>query len=360
MKQLQKRIICFFQNEKRAWQCPQTEVAYSERPAPGGYWAQQSIKRISLLLCICLFGSFFYCADYDLLDDKNAPPTPKLIVSAVRDSTVTLSWTQYANENFKSYKVYYDTSDVVDYTSTFVDSLVFGQDTVKTVRGLKPATRYYFRVFTTNQAARTSASNIAIGITWLAFQPSQRLGDTAILLKWTALKNCPLSGYRLYRDTTASVDTLDSLIAQIGSGDTTHAVGDLQAGKTWYFRAYAIDDSCFLTASTISQASGWWFQQNTPAKFSDTAVTISWAQVANGVQQYTVFRNSSSPVDTTDTLCATVNASAISTTVGNLVKGNKYFFKVYAKGVSGYIGWTREGEITLSVPTPLARRSANR
>ncbi|MGA2506126.1 MAG: fibronectin type III domain-containing protein [Chitinispirillaceae bacterium] len=278
------------------------------------------------------------CADYGLLND-NPPASVSLSIAGIQDSSVTLSWTQSTDVNFKTYKIYYDTTDNL---SRFADSIVFAANTMHTIKNLNPATLYYFSVFVTDQAAKTSMSNIASTVTWLQFQPQQWVGDSAIMLKWGRPKGVSATGYRLFSNTTSSVDTLDSLKAQLASTDTSYSLFYLPYGTTRYYEVFAKGNNGYLTGSVTAQVNGWWFLQYPPVQVSDTSVTLSWAAVTNNVQQYVAFRSTSSPADSSKTPSGTFSASAVSGTVGGLVKGNRYFFKIYAKGVSGYIAWTQE------------------
>jgi hypothetical protein len=291
------------------------------------------MKRI--LLPVFLLPLCFYCADYDLLDAK--PSSVRLIVTDVQDSSVTLRWTQSADENFKTYKIYCDTND---HLGRLADSTLFAQDTTRTIKNLSPATAYYFAVITANQAGKSSMSNKASAVTWLQFQPQQWAGDSAIVLKWKRPKGVAVTGYRVFSDTTSSVDTLDTLEAQVASNDSSLSLSRQTYGKTKYFRVFAMGSTGYLTGSVTAHVNGWWFMQYVPVQASDTSVTLSWAPVAGSVQ-YKAFRNTSSPADTTDTPCGTFIAPDTSGTVAGLVKGTRYFFKVYARSASAYIAWTQ-------------------
>ena len=295
---------------------------------------------LGILSCIAVIAS---CADYGQLD-SNPPASASLKASDIQDSSVTLSWTQLTDVNFKTYKIYYDSTPNL---SQFADSIVFAQETTFTVKKLNPATLYYFAVFVTDQAAKSSMSNILTTVTWLQFQSQQWVGDSAVILTWGRTRGVSTTGYRLYSNTTSSVDTLDSLQAQLASSDTTFSLFYVPYGITGYFRVFARGNSGYLTGSVTAQINGWWFMQYAPVQVSDTSVTLSWAPVTNNVQQYMAFRSTNSPVDSNATPCGTFSASALSGTVGGLVKGNQYFFKVYAKGTSGYIAWTQETSYTL-------------
>jgi fibronectin type 3 domain-containing protein len=340
MKQFITQMVLFFRHEMQSRQCRSSEadcLAPLETDRTLGSAIQKSTFIFSYLFILILIMLLVSCADYDMLDEK--PGAVSLAVSDVQDSSVTLSWTQSTDENFKNYRIYYDTNNNL---SRFGDSILFAAQTTATIKTLAPATAYYFAVFVTNQAAKSSMSNIASAVTWLQFQPQQWLGDSAVLLKWGRPRGVSVTGYRLYSDTTASVDSLDTLEAQPASGDTAFYLSYLPYGITEYLKVYAMGNSGTLTGSTTAQVKGWWFLQYAPVQVSDTSVRLSWKQAGSSVQQYAVFGSTSSPADTTKTACGTFSASDTSGTVTGLVKGTRYFFKVYAKGTSGYIAWTQE------------------
>jgi hypothetical protein len=208
------------------------------------------MTRISLLPALLFL--VFSCADYDLLDEENALPAVELSVQSVRDSTVTLSWTQCRDENFRNYKIYYDSADVVDQSDMLVDSLSFAQDTVKAIGNLAPATKYWFRIVLTSQLAKTTPSNTVSAITWLTFRPIQWKGDSSVTLAWTRVRNAPVNGYRVFSDTLDQVDTTDSLWARALETDSSITIADLEAGAARRFRVFALGDSGYLApGSTI-------------------------------------------------------------------------------------------------------------
>jgi hypothetical protein len=284
----------------------------------------------------------FSCADYDLLDDETAFPAVELSVKSVRDSTITLSWTQCREENFKNYTIYYDSTDVVDQSDKLVDSLSFAQDTVKAVGNLAPATKYWFRVVLTSQSAKTTPSNTVSAITWLTFKPVQWQGDSAVTLAWTRVRNAPVNGYRIFSDTVGQVDSTDSLWVRALETDSSITIADLPAGATRLFRVFALGDSGYLALSSTAQVKGWAFTQYAPEKETDTSAIVRCSKPNASVTGYKVFYATSSPVDTADSIKATVQAVDTSCVIGNLAKGATHIFKVYATGGNGYVAWTRE------------------
>lgn len=298
------------------------------------------MNRIIVLPVLLLI--LFSCADYDLLDNENALPAVDLSVGPVRDSTVTVAWTQCRDENFKNYKVYYDSSDVVDQSDKLVDSLSFAQDTVKSIGGLAPATRYWFRIVLTSQMGKVTPSNTVSAVTWIGWKSLQWKGDSAVTLAWTRLRNTAFNGYRVFSDTTERVDSADTIWAHPSQTDTAITVEDLAAGTTRWFRVFALEDSgCIAPSGSVSLA-GWAFTQYTPEKQTDTSATLHWSKPQITLNGYKVFYAASSPVDTLDSLKAQPKASDTSCVIGNLAKGTSHFFKIYAIGSGGYVAWTGE------------------
>jgi len=284
----------------------------------------------------------FSCADYDLLDEDNALPAVELSVKSVRDSTVTLSWTQCSDENFKNYKIYCDSSDVVDQGDKLVDSLSFAQDTVKSINTLAPATMYWFRVVLLSQQGKITPSNTVSAVTWLAWRSPQWKGDSAVALAYSKVRNVSVSGYRVFSDTTDNIDSADTVWARLPETDTAITVNDLDAGTKRWFRAYAMADTGYLAPSTTLSLAGWAFTQQEPEKQTDTSAILRWSKPKIALSGYKVFYATTSPVDTADSVKAELKASDTSWVIGNLAKGTVHLFKIYAIGSNGYIAWTRE------------------
>jgi hypothetical protein len=283
------------------------------------------------------------CADYDLLDQNNTPDAVTLTVTGVQDSTVSLRWTQSNDENFKSYKFFCDTNP---HPYKLVDSILIAQYTTETVRGLNPATRYFFSVIVTNQEAAASASNIATAVTWLTLVPqTQQLGDSSITLKWSPLQDY-YSGakhYEVRSDTTDNVDTSDALVAASAKTDSTVSVAGLSAGSATRFRVFVKNDSGIVTVSLIAKVNGWSFAFEKLTAANDTAVTLRWKSV-RGADRYLVVYDTVKALDTTH---APVVPADTSPTIGNLVRKKTYWFRVFAHNAAGYFGWTKADSVAL-------------
>jgi hypothetical protein len=275
---------------------------------------------------------FFTCADYDLQND-GYPSDTKLFVSDIQDQGVVLRWSRCTDDNFKSYRVYVDTTDVVDFNDRLVDSLSFSQDTVKTVTNLKPSTVYCFRILVVNSAGKTTPSNTVSAVTRLAIS-SQLSCDSAIILKTTPVRNYSVSSYRIFADTNIFVDTLDPLV----SSDTILIIKNLAAGTVMRYRAYAINNYGYIASSNIVTVNGWHFTLYSPDSVSETSIKLHWKR-ANGAMNYRVYRDTKIPVDTTGTPGAAVSDTSV--IIDSLIKGTTYMFKVYAQNGDGAVrAWT--------------------
>lgn len=282
---------------------------------------------------------FFTCADYNLQDDDD-PSDTKLFVSSILDQGVVLRWSKCTDDNFASYRVYVDTTDVVDFNDRLVDSLSFAQDTVKTVINLKASTVYYFRILVVNSAGKTTPSNTVSAITRLAFS-SQLSGDSVILLKTAPVRNYSVSGYRIFADTSLNVDTLSPHV----SSDTFLTIKNLAAGTVMRYRAYAMEILGYIASSNIVTVNGWHFTLFPPDSISETSIKLHWKR-ARGAANYRVFRDVKLPVDTTGTPGASVSDTSV--TIDSLTSGTTYVFKIYAQNGNGTVSaWTNPVSIKM-------------
>jgi hypothetical protein len=66
-------------------------------------------------------------------------------------------------------------------------------------------------------------------------------GDGAFSVSWDESTSSDVTGYALYRGTTASFDTTGNQVARLASGTTSYTDSDVQAGMTYYYRVVALD-----------------------------------------------------------------------------------------------------------------------
>ena len=201
-------------------------------------------KCVNLLL-IVLFLSFISCTDWDLTEEH--PIASVLSVGTVSDSSVTLQWTQSDDRSFAGYHVYKGEGSVVDTTDELIDTLIFIVDTIYTVKGLQADSPYSFRIMTAGKSGANSVSNTVEVRTLVSLEKSALklttpdstdITDHSVNLRWDREWNWDDSVYyRVYMDTTSTVDSLDSLVST-PFYDHQATITNLQREKDYYFRVY--------------------------------------------------------------------------------------------------------------------------
>lgn len=315
--------------------------------------------RTKTLIGISLVLYILSCADYSLLENTDPPPAASLSVSGVKDSTVTIHWSLCTDENFASYRIYYDTTDVVDKSSVFVDSLLFVGDTVKSIGNLKPATQYYVRVFTRNIQGRENGSNTIVTVTQLAFRAEQKAGDTGVVLSWSQLRNVSFDGFRVFYDTTDNVDTSDRQLNAgnlVAASDTSLVISQVPLGQNWRFKVFAMTgDSVVTSTSGIQNVAGWWFNLYAPDMLSDTTVMLRWSRprASAGVSEFRIFGAADVLVDTADTIVAKIAATDTLKLLYNMASRGFKYFRVFARNTNSYIGSSQPVAYSALAPSKL-------
>lgn len=207
------------------------------------------MRRLTIITLLMMM--MISCADYDYQDDN--PPEPvDLSIISVTDSTVKLKWSQYTGDDFKNYRVYYNTKDVVDTGNTLSGELVFRFDTTKTVDSLLPNHRYYFRVMVNTLNDMLSASNKVDTVTLKGksitalILEAVSVSDSAVSLKWS--KDSRVNLYKVFMDSVSKVDSTSDLKASVK--DTFNVIKDLDSVKTEWFKVYGFDSDSDVVAES--------------------------------------------------------------------------------------------------------------
>jgi fibronectin type 3 domain-containing protein len=114
--------------------------------------------------------------------------------------------------------------------------------------GLEPGTKYYYRIYVFDTAGNNSGSNITQATTPANEAPkpvvlSQPVPDgDALTLTWSPSVENDFANYRLYRSTSAPVDTASAPIVVINNAQTTQYRDlSVQANVTYYYRLFVFD-----------------------------------------------------------------------------------------------------------------------
>ncbi len=334
-----------------------------------------------LLLLLCILTGLF-CTDWDLGDDLDEPPAQVVLeIVGLTDTSVTLKWGQSQDREFQSYKVYYGTSDIIDTTDKIADTIFFSHDTIKTVQPLEPEKQYFFRVVVTTYRNTLSASNIVDTITLKRFsdlkltldQPdSTAITESSVTLTWQQNWVEQVPRYLVYFDTTAIVDTADSIIAYVYDGLSTKVTG-LSRSKEYWFRVFIERNGVpsagsevvkVLTASGVPKPVI--LDTIVDAAIGDTTVSLSWSKsLENDLLRYFVYFDTIAKVDTftqiasIDTTDTTrlrfVDTSTVTSRILTLKRNKEYWFCVYSQDTSGFISASnsQRAKTKSGIPNPV-------
>jgi len=298
-----------------------------------------------LLLLLIVFTS---CTDWDLPEER--PVASVLTTRAITDSSVTLQWTSADSRNFSAYHVYKGEGSIVDTTDELLDTIIFLVDTVYTVRSLQPNSDYSFRIMTAGKTGSGSVSNTIEVRTnvdldnetlKLHTPDTNDVTDHSVDLRWSQSWEWDDDvEYRVFMDTVAPVDSLDSLVATVS--EKSALISGLRREQTYHFRVFmaqkdsskagsnsesittksgepkavTIVDTVAVTDQSVSL-------RYTKSTDSDFAYYCLWQDTETGVDSLTALDTNSSH--------ATVVYSIDDTTVSveSLLADTKYYFSLY-------------------------------
>ncbi len=322
------------------------------------YTMKKQIVSLSIFsMMIILLLVLINCTDWDLEDDDKAPDPVTVEIVGLTDSSVSLRWTHSDDEDFKSYQVYYSTSDIVDTTDKIADTLYFSKDTVKTVTSLDANRHYYFRVIVTTYRDMISASNIVDTTTFnsmselkLTLKPPVALSEHSVSLTWEKGWTSDYNQYWIYMDTNSTVDSTDKCVDTVNDGLTTVINGLLRSRKYW-FRIYLNENGIAKHGSNIDSVTTLSGQpvactlSVNDQSVTDTSVTLLWSKNRDiDFKRYLVYYDTIPKIDTftvIDTADSNVKVvSLVNDTVlmlTSLKRDETYWFAVYVQDSSNYI-----------------------
>ena len=286
-----------------------------------------------------------------------------------------LSWTQSAEADFASYKIYRATQPSVTTTSTLVATIT----TASTLSyndyapvSPPPGTTYYYRVFVTDQAGQATGSNEQS--TTLVDDPPAAVTLNAITilapsgggmmpgmgsiyprasLSWTQNSDVDFASYKIYRATQPGVTTASTLVTTIAS-KTTLAYIDNPAvlpppGQTYYYRVFVFDQSGQSVGSNENSVT---LVDDPPAAvtlsppvqsvdpmFGGLRMTLNWTQSSDAdFASYKVYRATQPGVTTASTLLTTITSkwtlSYLDPTTA-LTPNATYYYRVFVFDLGG-------------------------
>lgn len=224
---------------------------------------------------------------------------------------------------------------------------------------LDPATTYFVRAWTSNGANVTYGAETSFATDAPATLPTAIL-DGAPLISATAIQpNGEVTDdggatvtARGFVYATASGPTLADTSLPAGSGEGAFAAtaGNLQPGRTYYFRAYATSSAGTAYSNEIAVT------PPTVTTGSATAVTVSGATLGgtssgDGITARGISWRTSNGADSGELSADQISGNAFSATLGGLSPATGYRFRAFIT-VAGEKVFGEEGGFTTVAPVP--------
>lgn len=262
------------------------------------------------------------------------PAAPAGLTASPGNESITLAWPDSPEADVTGYEVFRSTSPSVDTsgvplatptTSDYVDTAVVNGTTyyyvVRAVgmSGTSPASNEVSATPETNSPPTTAPTLVATA------------GDDVVTLDWDDNPDPDLTGYEVFRSTTANVDTTGIPLATVVGSDYVDNVVD--NGTTYYYVVRAVNPA---GVGPVSNEEAVTPVPPKPAAISDlTAVgeteqiSLDWsASTTPEVTHYEVWRDTGLEVTLVDDMIATVNAPATEYVDTAVVVGTRYYYKV--------------------------------
>ncbi|MBN2009286.1 fibronectin type III domain-containing protein [candidate division KSB1 bacterium] len=300
------------------------------------------------------------------------------------DRALSISWSRNDDDDFAYYKIYRAKDSQVDSSDVLVTSIIDQNNTSYQDAGLQINTTYYYRVYVTTNAGMSVGSNIQMGQTQaneaplavLLYPPSPVDGSFSQLsLSWSRSNDDDFASYKIFRSTTAGVDSTDLLITTISQQNTTnYEDSNLHENTAYYYRVYVYDTGGLAAGSNElmgrTNANEVPVAVNlyppVPVGTSLTSLSLSWSRNNDDdFSSYKIYRSKTVSVDSMSALVTTItNQNTTSYEDNGLKENTEYYYRIYvydegglAKGSNIMMGRTNANQkpaaISLIAPTPV-------
>jgi fibronectin type 3 domain-containing protein len=189
---------------------------------------------------------------------NNPPAAVTLAAFVVSESEVELDWSRSAVVDFASYQLFRSDSVNVTAASTLLQTQTNSATTTYRDTDRKPATDYYYTVFTVDKAGLTSKSNVVKATTFVNQLPKSvtlfvtKQDSTSVTLGWTKNDDKDFDSYRIYRSVGSPVVISNANItgAVATQSTTEYTDRNIDKGEKFYFVVIVYDK--YGTASVVS------------------------------------------------------------------------------------------------------------
>ncbi|MCU0643151.1 MAG: fibronectin type III domain-containing protein, partial [bacterium] len=281
-------------------------------------------------------------------------PTP------VENSTtsLTLSWSKNADEDFKSYRIYRtETPQHVD-SSSFLVEIIYNQNTTSYEnKNLTEGTEYNYRVYVFDEGGKSAGSNTAKGKTNaneppvpVTLLPPSPVGNslTSLSLTWSKNVDKDFASYRIYRTLAPQkVDSASFLVGMIYNQSTTNYEDtNLKENTEYNYRIYVFDSDGKATGSNTEKGKTNVNEPPAPVSLLPpspvgdklNSLYLTWSKNAdNDFASYRIYRSEApQKVDSTSFLVNIFYSQATTNYEDtNLKENTEYNYRVYVFDTGG-------------------------
>ncbi len=182
---------------------------------------------------------------------RNAAPEAVTLhePTAVSANRIALQWSASTEPDFRDYRIYRNMSGAVSESDSLVVTITDISLTYYDDSGRRENTKYYYRVYTTDQNGLFSRSNEVMARTRnepppvVVLNAATAVDSTAATLSWSQSTVHDFAYYRLYRDEIGTVTTSSRLVVEMDDRTfTSFRDTGLTSGKRYYYRVFVVDD----------------------------------------------------------------------------------------------------------------------
>ena len=289
-----------------------------------------------------------------------------LTATAVSTSQINLAWN--AVEGAAEYTIERSTSPNAAFTK--IGCTTAGVTTFANT-GLTASTAYFYRVYATNSAGNSTYSNVANATTQAPLPespkpplPEAQLGLTAtavptkqINLAWTKTEMANVIGYSIERST--SEDGPFAKIAFVAASATAYSNLGLAASTTYYYRVYAHTVTSTSDYSNVAHATT--EAPPPPPKLpapsdlraktvTSNSVELSWNDNSTDEFGFYLERSTAQNFSVKDSFACGAGRTGHSDAA--LCEDTKYYYRVYAYGITGNSDYSDVLEVTTRMKAP--------
>jgi fibronectin type 3 domain-containing protein len=304
----------------------------------------------------------------------NEPPEAVVLEEpiSVSEERVVLQWSRSTATDFSAYRIIRGTTPdpLEDPQRRILDEIRDADETLFEDRQeLEEGQTYYYVVEVVDDLGAATASNAVsaqipnLPPSPVTLQTPSTVGETSVLLGWSASGDLDFSAYRLYRDTAAGVGESAELVAELSQQETTQWLDTgLVENTTYYYRVFVVDKGGLtagsneievVTANAAPQAITLASVQEDTEAFTPT-VRVTWtASQAHDFQSYRIYRDVSGGVTTSATLVREIlDAEILQATDADLQDNTTYYYRVFVFDDRGESAGSNELSVTTANRAP--------